>query len=83
MRVLEERSEKLSQIYRNRRKRKQNETSEERAARVHKTAAKKARVSRLSEEESILRQQRQREQTRLRFQALRRKRQQIAICCGT
>ena len=39
---------------------------------------KKARVSSLSEEEHILRQQRQREQTRLRVQSLRRKRQQIA-----
>ena len=76
---MEERSERLSQLSHNRRKRKQNETSEERAARVSKTAArKKARVSSLSEEERIVREQRQREQTRLRVQALRRKRQQIA-----
>ena len=76
---MEERSERLSQLSHNRRKRKQNETSEERAARVSKTAArKKTKVSSLSEEEHIVREQRQREQTRLRVQALRRKRQQIA-----
>ena len=76
---MEERSERLSQLSHNKRKRKQNETSEERAARVSKTAArKKTRVSSLSEEECIVREQRQREQTRLRVQALRRKRQQIA-----
>ena len=76
---MEEKSERLSQFSRNRRKRKRNETSEERAARVSKTAArKKARVSSLSEEEHIVREQRQREQTRLRVQALRRKRQKIA-----
>ena len=73
-----ERSERLSQISRKRRMRKQNETSEERAARVSRVAARKqARLSSLSEEERILRQQQQREQTRLRVQALRRKRQQI------
>ena len=73
-----ERSERLSQISRKRRMRKQNETSEERATRVSRIAARKqARMSSLSEEERILRQQQQREQTRLRVQALRRKRQQI------
>ena len=59
-------------------KKKKNETSEERAARVSRVAARKqARISSLSKEERILRQQQQREQTRLRVQALRRKRQQI------
>ena len=73
-----ERSERLSQISHKRRMRKQNETSEERATRVSRIAARKqARMSSLSEEERILRQQQQREQTRLRVQALRRKRQQI------
>ena len=73
-----ERAERLTQLSHNRRKRKQNETSEERATRVSRIAARKqARMSSLSEEERILRQQQQREQTRLRVQALRRKRQQI------
>ena len=73
-----ERAERLTQLSHNRRKRKQNETSEERAIRVSRIAARKqARMSSLSEEERILRQQQQREQTRLRVQALRRKRQQI------
>ena len=76
--TIDERSGRLSQISHKRRMRKQNETSEERAARVSRIAARKqARISSLSEEECILRQQQQREQTRLRVQALRRKRQQI------
>ena len=76
--TIDERSERLSQNSRKRRKRKQNETSVERAARVNRIAARKqTRISSLSEEERILRQQQQREQTRLRVQALRRKRQQI------
>ena len=58
--------------------RKQNETSEERAASVSRIAAsKQARISILSEEECILRQQKQREQKMLRVQALRQKEQQI------
>ena len=73
-----ERSERLSQISRKWRMRKKNETSEERAARVSRIAARKqARMSSLNEKERILRQQQQRKQTRLRGQALRRKRQQI------
>ena len=76
---MDERSERLSKLSRNRRKRKQNETNEERTARVTKIAARKqARISSLSEEENAARLQRQREQARLRMQALRRKRLQIA-----
>ena len=76
--TIDERSERLSQISHKRRMRKQNETSEERATRVSRIAARKqARMSSLSKEERILRQQLQRKQTRLRVQALRRKRQQI------
>ena len=76
---VDEHSERLSHHSCNRKKRKQNETSEERAARVSKIAARKqARISSLSEEENAVRLQRQREQSRLRMQALRRKRLQIA-----
>ena len=77
--TMEERSERLSQLSRKRRKRKQSETNEERIARVTKIAARKqARISTLSEEENAVRLQRQREQARLRMQALRRKRLEIA-----
>ena len=61
-----------SHLSHNRRKRKQN------AARVPKTPARKRlEFFSPSEEERILRQQQQRKQTRLRVQALRRKRQHL------
>ena len=76
---MEERSERLSQLSHERRKRKQSETNEERTARVTKIAARKqARISTPSEEENAVRLQRQRKQARLRMQALRRKKLEIA-----